>query len=271
MLAEIVGKLMLSYRAHVYALAMAVSAAATTLALSLGDCVTALQVASDRRAIAEKYLPDLRTYEISLRVAIDKLSEALPPEARKEILEATNLKRHLGWIKYWLDRGSPSACAGDPIDILELDLPEVLKLFENWYEKQSPTDRTLGHRVQPYITAGQFRTALRDAWPLFKTRMVETFGLSDSLDGDKLVRKLFGSAGATAGLLPDHEREGYLNLFKGLYALSRNPVVHGDAPENPEESSAILALINSSLVRIEDALSTGGFAKSGQPSAQKQG
>ena len=196
---------------------------------------------------------------------IDKLSEAFPSEARKEILEATNLKRHLGWIKYRLDRGSPGACLGDPIDILKLDLPEVLKRFEQWYERQSPTDSTLGDRVQPHIAAGQFRTALRDAWPLFKTRMVEAFGLSDDLDGDRLAGRLFGSAGATVGLLPDPEREGYLNLFKGLYTLSRNPVAHGDVPENPEESSAILALINSALVRIEDACGISGFANSGQP------
>ena len=262
---------MLTYRAHIYALAMAVSAEATTLALSLGECVTAQQAASDRRAIAEKYLPDLRSNEIALRVAVDKLSEAIPPEARKEIFQATNLMRHLGWIKYRLAQNLPGACLGDPIDILKLDLPEVLKRFEEWYERQSPTDSTLGDRVQPHIAAGQFRTALRDAWPLFKTRMVEAFGLSDDLDGDRLAVKLFGSSGATVGLLPNDEREGYLNLFKGLYTLSRNPVAHGDVPENPEESSAILALINSALVRIENTLSTTGFAKTGQTSTRKQG
>lgn len=261
---------MLAYRTHIYTLAMAVSAEATTLALSLGECVTAQQVASDRRAVAEEYLPDLRSNEISLRVAVDKLSEALPPEARKDILHATNLMRHLGWIKHRLAQGLPGACLGDPIDIVKLDLPEVLKRFEKWYERQSPTHSALGDRVQPHIAAGQFRTALRDAWPFFKTRMVKAFGLSDDLDGDRLVTKLFGSSGVTVGLFPNDEREGYLNLFKGLYMLSRNPVAHGDVPENPEEFSAILALINSALVRIENALSTSGLAKAGQPSAQKQ-
>ena len=47
---------MLTYRAHIWALAMAVSAEATTLALSLGECITAQQVASDQRAIAEELL-----------------------------------------------------------------------------------------------------------------------------------------------------------------------------------------------------------------------
>ena len=262
---------MLAYRAHVYALAMTVSAEATMLALSLGDCVTAQEVAGDRRAIAEKFLPDLRSNESSLRAAIDKLREALPSEARSEILGATNLMRHLGWIKHWLDRGIPGSCQGDPIDILKLDLPEVLTGFENWYERQSPTDSTLGDRVQTHIAAGQFRTALRDAWPLFKTSMVEAFDLSDDLDGDRLVGKLFGSSGATVDILPNDEREGYLNLFKGLYAISRNPVAHGDVPENPEESSAILALINSALVRIEAARHASDFANAAQPTIRREG
>ena len=262
---------MLTYRTHVYALAMAVSAEATTLALSLGECVAAQQVASDRRAITKEYLPDLRSKESSLRAAIDKLCEALPSEARSEILGATNLMRHLGFIKYWLDQNSPGACLGDPIDILKLDLPGVLERFEKWYERQSPTDTMLDDRVQPHIAAGQFRTALRDAWPLFKTRMVEAFELSNDLDGDRLVGKVFGSNGATVGLLPNDEREGYLNLFKGLYTISRNPVAHGDVPENPEESSAILALINSALLRIEDARRTSDFANGVQPSIRQKG
>ena len=101
--------------------------------------------------------------------------------------------------------------------------------------------------------------------------MVETFGLSDDLDGFKLIGNLFGSDGATVNLLPDGEREGYLNLFKGLYTLSRNPVAHGDVPENPEESIAILALINSAIVRIEDARRTSDFTNAGQPSRRQQG
>ena len=262
---------MFTYRAHIYALAMTVSAEATELACSLTECVTAQEVASDRRAVAEKYLPDLRSNEISLRVAIDKLTETLPSEAREEILGATNLERHLYWIKYRADQDLPGACRSDPIDIVKVDLPEVLKRFERWYERRSPTDSTLGDRAQPHIAAGQFRSALRDAWPLFKTRMVETFGLSGDLDGHRLVGQLFGSAGATVGLLPDDEREGYLNLFKGLYTLSRNPVAHGDVPENPEESIAILALINSAMVRIKDARRTSGSENAGQPSGRQQG
>ena len=75
----------------------------------------------------------------------------------------------------------------------------------------------------PYIESGQLNVAVREAWPIFKTRMVERLGISREIDGHNLANAIFGSDGAMAGLLSDKEREGYLNLFKGLYALSRNP------------------------------------------------
>ena len=131
------------------------------------------------------------------------------------------------------------------------DIPGVLKLFERWYDLKSPSDNEFDARLRPHITNGQLNSALREAWPLFKTRMVEAFGLDNELDGNELANKLFGSEGSTAGILTNFEREGYLNLFKGMYALNRNPVSHNDVETNPEEAGAVLALINSALVRVE--------------------
>ncbi len=83
--------------------------------------------------------------------------------------------------------------------------------------------------------------------------MVELFHLPADTDGDKLAGKLFGGESVTTQFLAAHEREGYLHLFKGLYALSRNPVAHNDVPPSPEETEAVLALLNSALVSIEAA------------------
>ena len=247
---------MITYRVHIYSLAMAASAEATNLALSLFQCATKLE-ANSPGAIDET-LPDLRNSAASLRTAVDRLREALPLEVREG--DSSNLVRHLYFIDYWLNKRLPRSCMGDPVDIAAHDLPDVLKLFELWYERQSPTDYALNASLEPQITSGQLNAALREAWPVFKTRMVNLFGLADDLDGDKLASKLFGSNGATVGLLSDGDREGYLNLFKGLYALSRNPVVHNDIPANPEETSAVLALINSALVRLEGVRGTTAFA-----------
>ena len=241
---------MLSYRTHVYSCAMVATAEATKLALALSMCVAEQLRGPDPQAAIDNHLPGLVDGAASLRSAVDAFTEALPPEA-DSWRGTTGLSRHLWFIDKRLNEKSPALCAGDPIDIASNDLPEILKEFERWYEQQSPIHTDLGRRLYPHIAAGQLNSALREAWPFFKTRMVEEFGLTGDLDGHDLVNKLFGNTGATADLLPNSEREGYLNLFKGLYALNRNPVSHNDVQANPEYAAAVLALINSTLLRVE--------------------
>ena len=102
-----------------------------------------------------------------------------------------------------------------------------------------------------FVTTGQLNAAVREAWAIFKSRMVDLFALPEELDGHRLCDRLFGTNGATTGLLSDSDRQGYANLFKGLYTLNRNPISHNDMPPNPEEVDAVLALVNSALSRIE--------------------
>ena len=123
--------------------------------------------------------------------------------------------------------------------------------FDKWYASQSGLDQDLSARLMPFIESGQLNAAVREAWPIFKTRMVDRFGISREIDGSKLVVAIFGPDGATAGLLPSPEREGYLNLFKGLYALSRNPPSHNDVRPNPAEIESALLLISTTLTKVE--------------------
>ena len=242
---------MLSYRTHVYSCAMLASAEATKLALSLSECVTQQRRCSDPEAILDQHLPALVSYNDSLRSAVDVFKEALPAEA-DNWSGATELSAHLWWLNKRLNERLPGACVGDPVDIASNDIPKMLEEFETWYEEQSPTHTTLGARLDPHISDGQLNSALREAWVVFKKMMVEKFGLSESLDGVDLAKELFGDQGATSGILTNSERVAYLNLFQGLYVLSRNPVSHNDLPINPEVTSAVLALINSTVLRIEE-------------------
>ena len=241
---------MLSYRTLIYTLAMAASAEATKLALDLSKFFVDWQASSDYGATVDQHLPELKIRAQSLGSTVDKLEKALPMEVRKDF-DKTKLVRHLGWINYWLNERSPASCMGDPVDIVSNDLPNVLKLFEQWYERQSPVHTAFGIRVTPQLENGQLNSALREAWPLFKTRMVEIYGLSNDLDGHALASKIFGNASVTAGIIPNGEREGFLNLLKGLYTLNRNLVSHNDVDVDPEVAVAVLGLINCVLVKIE--------------------
>ena len=243
---------MLTYRSYVHSLAMGASAEATSLALSLADLVPYERSPEYNDRVSEA-MPSLIGAAGSLREAIDKLLSALPTELEGSDRGDRGVHRHLFWINKRLTEGIPAACVQDPIDIASADIPSVLERFERWYEKQARLDGHLESRLRPLIAAGQLNSAIREAWAIFKTRMVETFGVSDDIDGHQFADALFGSNGPMVNPLTERDRRGYLSLFKGLYTLYRNPVAHNDIQPNPEEVDAVLMLVNAALVRIEKA------------------
>ena len=243
---------MISYRLYVYRLAMRVSAEATALALAMADCVTHSH-SDDYKERVRDSLPDLLKGAASLREAIDELIAALPDDVVDGEIENEGLLRHMYWIEYRLGRGLPGACAQDTIDIASSDLNYVLDRFERWYLDRSAVDGELTDRLESFIANGELNAATREAWVIFKTRMVSTFGLPNDLDGHSLAEKLFGSKGVTAQLLHDQDRQGLLHLFKGLYTLSRNPVVHNDVEPDPYEAEAVLALISTTIAKLDRA------------------
>ena len=230
---------------------MAASADATALALSLAQCVSQWHQA-DYRERAKDDLPSLQRDADRLRASVDKLLTALPSDIREAVQGSrTGLRRHLWFIEHWLGKNDPISCAHDPIDIGKHDLPAALALFDEWYERHSPGSTNLPDRLAPFITTGHLNAAARETWVIFKSRLVDLFELSDELDGHKLVDRIFGADGATADILSDSDRQGYANLFKGLYTLNCNPISHNDMSVNPEEINAVLALVNATLARIE--------------------
>ena len=245
---------MLSYRTHVYLCAMAATAEATKLALALSMCVSDQLRGQDTGSAIDRHLPGLIDGAATLRSSVDNFIATLPPE-NDSWRGATGLSRHLWFIEKRLNEKSPALCAGDPVDIASNDLPEMLREFEKWYEHRSPTHVAFMGRLDPHISAGRLNSAIREAWPIFKTHMIAKFSLPAELDGHGLADRLFGKKGATAGILLDDERTGYLNLFKGMYTVNRNPSFHNDVEANPDVELAVLALINAALIRIDQALS----------------
>ena len=247
---------MLTYRSHVYSLAMAASSEATSLALSLAELGPDTRSPEYDNRVGEA-MPSLIGGAASLGEAIDKFLSALPAELQENNRGEDGLRRHLYWINRRFNEGIPTCCTEDPIDIAKVDIPSVLTGFEKWYAERCRPDRKLESRVRPLIEAGQLNSALREAWAIFKTRMVEVFGVSGDIDGHQLADTLFGSSGPMVDLLTESDRKGYLNLFKGLYTLYRNPVAHNDIKPNPEEVDAVLMLVNAALSKIERARSKG--------------
>ena len=245
---------MLSYRLHIYRLAMTVSGEATQLAMLMSPYRSWSSYSGDvKRDMLDRDMPDMIRQVDSLVSSVEQFQEALPAEFNFQ--HASNLVRHLSWIRRRVNENAPYLCTGDPVDIACRDIFVVLDIFESWYKERSVEDTDLANRLKSFIMQGQLNAATREAWAIFKTRMVDRFDIPDDLDGHKLADRLFSSNGVAANLLSKNECLGYLNLFKGLYTLNRNPVAHNDLPLEPESLEATLALINAAIVRIEIALS----------------
>jgi len=240
----------LGYHSRIHSAVMDASGQAIALSLSLSN-LEAERSRGDFKERQQAALPQLVREAESLRRAIYELLAALPSEVREASEKGTSLLRHLGWIQKRFNEHSPLSAAGDPVDIVRVDLPGVLAIFNDWYSRRSPIDSDLHERLAPYIAAGQLSAAERESWIVFKSRVVSTFGLPEDVDGHRLADALFGQPDVTANLLSSQQRVGYLNLFKGLYTLFRNPVAHNDIQANPEEIEAVIALLNSFLAQVE--------------------
>ena len=143
------------------------------LAIAMSRCEAALSLPADVQGTVGDHLPGLRECASALRAAIDQLQKALPAEAQDRALQPSNLLRHMSFAESYLNKSQPLNCVQDSIDMSTRDLPIFLRLFEEWYESCSPNDQALSSRVEPLLGMGQFNSANREAWVIFKKRMHE--------------------------------------------------------------------------------------------------
>lgn len=234
---------MYSYRARVHSLyAEALSKAAAVL-VAYELCV--------RQDPEDVEFPDalgeLKARFGDLQVAVDALSAVLPVE----VAAAGRLTRHMVYGNDYINiEGRPRAWGSDARFVLECDLPAVLDAFDDWYATASGIDPELVERLRPFNGVSHINSAGREAWAIFKTRVIEAYDLPDDIDGHALVDRLFSDDDPVVPSLSDGERRGYRNLLKGLYTLHRNPVAHNDQEPNPGAADAVIALIGICLSRI---------------------
>lgn len=253
---------MFSYRARVYDLYHVAHRRAVQLVLRHADCpprprrsqFTDAEIPEAEQQAFDEGLLAVEEAFRELEQAIENLRAVLPDEAKN----AGSLGRHLMFTRYNLRKRSPDGCAHDADDILHRDLPLLLERFNDWYQAQSRLDLELLRRLEAFTQLAHVNSAVREGWAAFKTRCVESLDLSQEIDGERLAVQLFGNNGVLRGSLSDRDCEAYLNLLRGLYAVSRNPVAHNDAVPNPAVADAVLTLLSYVLARLEDERSAAG-------------
>jgi hypothetical protein len=183
----------------------------------------------------------------ALRLRVENLQAMMP-----EGTDTGNLRRHSGWMIYWLEREAPNSCTQDIENIVDFDLPHTKAEVQKWSRQLMYVDAELRAQVLPLLRTKQFDSAIRKAFVILKARLCAKFGLAEIEDGARLINQIFA---ANSPHLPDMEagqKQAYRDLFAGLFGLLRNKFAHNDAEPTLSELDTVLSTINLCLSVVGD-------------------
>lgn len=206
------------------------------------DLAERIRAKFDTGAKASELPQDLQL----LDAAYEQLKRLLPVG-----VSAGNIGRHLGFLKYYLEREKVESCRGDIRDICLFDLPALEQSFRDWCASQQHYDAEFAEKVGELLRERYLDSAVRKGFVVLKERLVRSFDVPGDVDGRELVNQVFGGKGYLSGKIPESEREAMRNLLDGLFGVFRNVYGHRDVEPDWYEVEAILAMINWSLKRIE--------------------
>lgn len=123
----------------------------------------------------------------------------------------------------------------------------------------SDLDEEIKNRCLPILGAGSanpklWDSAVRAAGVILEERLREIGGIVDNNRvGQNLVNDVFGNAGTLISKFSvDSERQGYRDLYAGIFGTFRNPNSHHFVDPSPEDGGVVLVFINLLLKMLED-------------------
>ncbi len=179
-----------------------------------------------------------------LEHACEGLLKALPADVRK----VSNLLRHIGFMKYYLERGERQRTSGDFDEVAGRDLSLLEEAFKEWLSKHGHFDQEFADRISDLLYDQRLGDAIRSAFVVLTDRLRAAFSTRADLDGRDLVNSIFGGSGLAAPHLEQSEREAMRALLDGLYGVHRNRYAHGDVVVEWYEAEASLSMINWMLI-----------------------
>lgn len=158
--------------------------------------------------------------------------------------------RHIGFI----ERHADSLGTHNAKDIINNDIPAIRDEYIRWIKSSNYLDPVLKEQCENLLCEGEFDSAIRKAFIVFKERAIAKFGLQPTLDGEDLVNKLFSVEQGLISIDEDvQKRKAFRNYCSGLYGYFRNNYAH-NLIDNPEYSAdAVLTTINMLLKIVHNA------------------
>ncbi|WP_080684208.1 TIGR02391 family protein [Pseudomonas chlororaphis] len=210
----------------------------------------------DAYKIALEMLRQLDELDESVLLAmLERLNALIVPlveEIDPEWAHCGSLKRHLGFMKYYLDRNSKSGCLSDIRDIVFTELPELADhIIDNSFSG-SHLDVRLGQATSRLFEINDYASVVRATFPVLSSRLRRIFGVEDGSDGENLVNLIFGQGGGlNPAALSREEKTAYRNLIAGFYAVYRNKFNHEDSSPTFVQANGVVEMANSLIIDLE--------------------
>ncbi len=177
-----------------------------------------------------------------------QLEEILP----QEVVEKSNVNRHLAWMKKRLGEKKPKLCKQDIEDISFNDMKELKKQFDEWCFSDKHYDQELINKLKDLISRKEFDSTIRKAFVILTRRIIIKFKLAKDLDGENMINKLFSKKGIFSNILKEKQCLPLRNLLSGLYGHFRNMYSHHDIDAPWHEANAVISLINFILKYLDE-------------------
>lgn len=182
-----------------------------------------------------------------LEHACERLLKALPGDVSK----GSNIMRHIGFMKYYLERGERQRTSGDYEEVAGRDLALLEEGFKEWLSKHGHFDRDFAQRIGDLLYDQRLGDAIRAGFVVLTDRLRATFRARPDLDGRDLVNSIFGSSGLASQHMEQGEREAMRHLLDGLYGIHRNRYAHADASVEWYQAEAALSMVNWTLMWLQ--------------------
>lgn len=190
-------------------------------------------------------IDDLLIDAENLQVLYSNIKDMLP----EDVIKRSSLLRHISWmIRLLTERKINST---DIDDICNYDIPDLEKSFHDWVKNNVYFDKELNEKTSDLVIRREFDSAIRRAFVILKSRMVNKFNCDDNLDGVAIVNQLFGRSSNITSI-DENDRQALRDLLAGLYGVFRNKYAHHDTLAPWHEADAVLSMINYSLKRIDE-------------------
>ncbi|WP_123576570.1 TIGR02391 family protein [Pseudomonas protegens] len=190
-----------------------------------------------------------------LLAMLERLNAIIVPlvdEVDPEWVRCGSLRRHLGFMKYYLDRNSKSGCIGEIKDIVFIELPELADhIISNGFI-ESHLDVRLGQATSRLFEINDYASVVRVTVPVLSSRFRRIFGVENGSDGENLVSLIFSQGGGLNPVaLSREEKTAYRNLIAGFYAVYRNRFNHEDSSPTFVQANGVVEMANSLIVDLE--------------------